>query len=117
MQEEIIKINLIDLTNRRNVEMKEGYLTLGVDYVTYRMFAKYEATNDEGEWEACLCDWLWTRKREHIANIELIYCNVDDCYDISLEFKYVARPLTISFKKKNEATEMYNRIVEYWQNQ
>lgn len=110
-----IPVPLLATKRRRYCSVKEGYLILLPDFVKYKMFATYQALNEDTEvWEDRLSNWRYTRKRSNISSVELGFDNDEYFYFVAIEFDGVAESTAWNFQNHKEALNLFTTLEDYF---
>ncbi len=113
--DEGIKLNvpLAEMSDRKDVVLKEGYLLLYDKFVRYKMVGTYAGKDEEDElWKDKIGNFRWTRMRSDIADVSMCYDNKEELWYVTLQFTgdlYTAW----YYKEPKEALKLYNLLDEY----
>lgn len=81
-----IPLPLADLSYRRVESVKECCIVLHPEHLEYKIIARYEQLDeDTNTWEEKSANYRWTRKRSSMAEVNMLYCNVEKMYVVGID--------------------------------
>lgn len=110
-----IILPLIDLSTRRNSDVKECYLDLFEKHLEYKVIANYETEDsDSAIWTLMKCNYRWARLKSSISSVDMFIDNIEDAWGVEVEFHGVLTRCQWFFKEYKSALTVYNSIKEYF---
>lgn len=111
-----INIPFIETKHRRNITLKEGYLTLYPTHIEYKLVAEYETDERhdyDGIWTICKSNYRWTRRRNDLSQIDMYFDNPMNQWMVSIEFSGIGEPTGWLHDSPKEALLLYTKLQEY----
>lgn len=108
-----IDLPYIELTCRKNPEVKECCIILHGNYYEYRNISEYDSDdNPEGVMKHYKSNWTLTQMRSDIIAVDIFYNNLDDTWAVGIEGRI--RKLEWDFKYPKDARELYRQLMDYF---
>lgn len=116
-QKEIrIDVPFYESSDKKNIELKEAYLILSSEFVRYKIVANYDTKDEDTDvWKEQKTNWRFSRKREDLAGINMIYYSDEKYYSVEIDFYSFATPLGWKFDDPKEGLKLYNLLTEYFE--
>lgn len=102
-------------TSKREVHsVKECYLDLYDNHISYKVVADY--THDDEDTGLSVrfeCNYRWTRVKSRLADVNMYKSRTEDMYSVAIEFDGVDGDVGWYFNTPKEALVIYNQLTQY----
>ncbi len=108
-----IELPFIELSDRKNCVLKEGYMILYEDYAFYKNVSDYNSNdNEEAIWKDYKSNYRWTRLRADITEVNMVFDNSENTW--SVQFSFGRECNAWHFHSPKDALALHNILQEYF---
>lgn len=108
-----IDVPLAEYSKRRDVVLKECFLTLYPTYITYKCVARYEELDNETSvWTHKDSNYRYTITKDKLSGVDMYKDNEEDMWSLDMHFDGKG-PTGWFFSDPKECLRVYNIIADY----